>query len=768
MFSREMTHLPDTRPPCIALPPESTKVDEPKRITSSIRQDFIPKEVKRLVASSSLLEMEPDRRAANDAVDESDEGRRKKTTSKTKTGRNTTPASIHTPRGRLAANDDETTNNASGGSMPWPSNDAGRRMIADVHGAQSAYMRRLQDERLFHRERGRRWHRPPVVGTTSGNEIGGHRPRPPHSSSTTPSRSSSNPTTTAAPTLHRRSLESDDLFAVRGGESSSTAAATSSPSSSSTRVRRDNGKNEGGDDDDEEEEERAVPIGNVGYTFRKEFDAGWFVGTVIKIMSDGDRRCEYTDGDIEDLYLSDLIHLAELDPENDDGNDNDSSTTTEEGFDVDADVIATIPTTLPPMAAAVITTTTKSMLDVICDAALTRIDTVEEVYDAKSEDITIDTTSGRLVVKGAANNDNNAMKEGDEEEVGQERSSTHKTATSCPFTAGSSYSSYLAQNHQPPTLPPIFPITKISSSLSSSTTVKDSVAPTTTTTTARGGGTTVFIPPVIHGKQPRIYPHIWSSQREDRDDLPRPIPPPPTSATSPHNHGHVNHYHHHSMMMMMPPSLPPYSMMLPPLPPPPLPRSGISSTSDSSSMIVGQTQMHHPTMMQMMMAQQQQQQQQQQMIIMNQQHPGGGVPHIVDLSIARMQQHQQQQPVASTLHGAAAAAAAYNMGLRYYHQHQHDMARGSRQQQQQQQQQQHQFFFPEQHVNLNPNEYDTTEEDTERHEQQRHHKRHRSSDSTTTEARDESTLPPLPPLEHHRGKKHEDDDVAAADAATGV
>jgi hypothetical protein len=51
--------------------------------------------------------------------------------------------------------------------------------------------------------------------------------------------------------------------------------------------------------------------------FWKEFGAqGWFTGTVVKIMKDGDRRCIYSDGDVEDLLLDDLVQLAKLDPAN--------------------------------------------------------------------------------------------------------------------------------------------------------------------------------------------------------------------------------------------------------------------------------------------------------------------------------------------------------------------------------------------------------------------------------------------------------------------
>jgi len=55
-------------------------------------------------------------------------------------------------------------------------------------------------------------------------------------------------------------------------------------------------------------------FGDIGYVFRKEFGSqGWFTGTVVKIMKDGDRRCKYSDGDVEDLLLDDLVQLARLD-----------------------------------------------------------------------------------------------------------------------------------------------------------------------------------------------------------------------------------------------------------------------------------------------------------------------------------------------------------------------------------------------------------------------------------------------------------------------
>eukprot|EP00985_Skeletonema_marinoi_P011876 scaffold5632_cov146-Skeletonema_marinoi.AAC.6 len=89
-----------------------------------------------------------------------------------------------------------------------------------------------------------------------------------------------------------------------------------------------------------------VGIGQVGYTFRKQFHSGWYIGKVAAIIPHGgnyttittaasatattvkDRRCVYNDGDEEDLSLEELKHLAELEeldryhPDND-NNDGD-------------------------------------------------------------------------------------------------------------------------------------------------------------------------------------------------------------------------------------------------------------------------------------------------------------------------------------------------------------------------------------------------------------------------------------------------------------
>ena len=62
---------------------------------------------------------------------------------------------------------------------------------------------------------------------------------------------------------------------------------------------------------------KEVPIGSVGYIFRKKFAEGWFTGKVVEIISGAelgkDRRCLYEDGDAEDLSLEELEMLATLD-----------------------------------------------------------------------------------------------------------------------------------------------------------------------------------------------------------------------------------------------------------------------------------------------------------------------------------------------------------------------------------------------------------------------------------------------------------------------
>ena len=59
-----------------------------------------------------------------------------------------------------------------------------------------------------------------------------------------------------------------------------------------------------------------INVGDIGYRFLKEFDSGWYNGTVVEILPHAiggwDRRCIYEDGDCEDLTLNELIRLATL------------------------------------------------------------------------------------------------------------------------------------------------------------------------------------------------------------------------------------------------------------------------------------------------------------------------------------------------------------------------------------------------------------------------------------------------------------------------
>lgn len=89
-------------------------------------------------------------------------------------------------------------------------------------------------------------------------------------------------------------------------------AVTSSDTTMTTSTTADDGSKQDAND------EPNIEIGEVGYTFRKQFDAGWCDGKVIEIKpltTDGhDRRVLYTDGDMEDLSLENLKELAKLDP----------------------------------------------------------------------------------------------------------------------------------------------------------------------------------------------------------------------------------------------------------------------------------------------------------------------------------------------------------------------------------------------------------------------------------------------------------------------
>ncbi|KAL3827192.1 hypothetical protein ACHAXA_006747 [Cyclostephanos tholiformis] len=96
-------------------------------------------------------------------------------------------------------------------------------------------------------------------------------------------------------------------FELRPNRESDMPLASSLSSSSSSSSNDSNGP-------------ASIKLGDVGYQFRKEFKSGWFFGKVIEIRpfaANGcDRRCVYTDGDVEDLSLVDLEELARLDPNN--------------------------------------------------------------------------------------------------------------------------------------------------------------------------------------------------------------------------------------------------------------------------------------------------------------------------------------------------------------------------------------------------------------------------------------------------------------------
>ena len=106
----------------------------------------------------------------------------------------------------------------------------------------------------------------------------------------------------------KSSRESGAAAALQDSDFTSSQLSLSSP-----RLKRDasSGKKEEGSS------KKEVPIGSVGYTFRKQFDAGWFTGKVVKIRPGAalnkDRRCLYEDGDEEDLSLQELKILATLD-----------------------------------------------------------------------------------------------------------------------------------------------------------------------------------------------------------------------------------------------------------------------------------------------------------------------------------------------------------------------------------------------------------------------------------------------------------------------
>lgn len=91
-----------------------------------------------------------------------------------------------------------------------------------------------------------------------------------------------------------------------------------SSSKSDDEVTNNNNNREDSSNNNNENDDTAVQIGDVGYEFRKQFDAGWYTGKVTEIILVGNmknRRCHYNDGDVEDLSLDELKRLAKLDPD---------------------------------------------------------------------------------------------------------------------------------------------------------------------------------------------------------------------------------------------------------------------------------------------------------------------------------------------------------------------------------------------------------------------------------------------------------------------
>jgi hypothetical protein len=89
-------------------------------------------------------------------------------------------------------------------------------------------------------------------------------------------------------------------------------------SKSDDDVTNNNNNREDSSNNNNENDDTSVQMGDVGYEFRKQCDAGWYTGKVTDIILVGNmknRRCHYNDGDVEDLSLDELKRLAKLDPD---------------------------------------------------------------------------------------------------------------------------------------------------------------------------------------------------------------------------------------------------------------------------------------------------------------------------------------------------------------------------------------------------------------------------------------------------------------------
>lgn len=80
------------------------------------------------------------------------------------------------------------------------------------------------------------------------------------------------------------------------------------PATATTSNKQSHNEQSGGED-------VTSTVGQVGYTFLKQFGTDWFTGSVFKILetdsSSQDRRCVYEDDDIEDLSIAQLEALKE-------------------------------------------------------------------------------------------------------------------------------------------------------------------------------------------------------------------------------------------------------------------------------------------------------------------------------------------------------------------------------------------------------------------------------------------------------------------------
>jgi hypothetical protein len=109
-----------------------------------------------------------------------------------------------------------------------------------------------------------------------------------------------------------------EAWKKRGDDKVMMQQQRSGSSKSDDEVTNNNNNREDSLNNNNENDDTAVQIGDVGYEFRKQFDAGWYTGKVTEIIFVGNaknRRCHYNDGDVEDLSLDELKRLAKLDPD---------------------------------------------------------------------------------------------------------------------------------------------------------------------------------------------------------------------------------------------------------------------------------------------------------------------------------------------------------------------------------------------------------------------------------------------------------------------